>query len=357
MNKLRGANKAKEILIILDGMSEEKIPDLNNMTPLEYAYTPALDEIMERAACSKEIFYPPGKSPDSLNCILTILGVEPGLLPRNRAYLEALASGIEVNTDNIVMRCNLVALKDKNLFSFNGGALRKEEMRKAALKVKRSDKIGFHHMSSYRNLLILKKSRQLMELKDLPPHENLGMRMDLMLEHIKKIKDLYKFVLENKFVLDDIEYMFYPWGVAEAAEIPSFYDLHKKSSSLICSAEIVKGIGRAMDMKIVGLKNASGDVDTDLGEKASALLDEAKKSDLVVCHINGTDEAAHRKDCFGKVKFIERIDRELIAPIFKNISKDTKIIILSDHQTSSITGKHQGGPVDLISYGMYKEEI
>lgn len=352
MNGLIEKNKTKEIMIILDGLSEEKIPALNNMTPLEYANTPSINNIMENGTCSKGTFYPEGKSPDSLNCILSILGVANDLLPRNRAYLEALASGISVEADQIALRCNLVSIKDNKLASFNGGALTKEEMKNASLRVVPSHNIDFHHLSNYRNLIVLKKTTKIMELKDIPPHDNLGKSMDIMFDHINKIDELRNFVLENTFVIGGSQYSFYPWGVSEVAEIPSYENLHNKKSSLICSAEIVKGIGKAMDINIVKLKNATGDVDTDLREKALAVISETMKTDLVICHINGTDEVSHRKDYLGKVKFIEKIDRELIHPIINNISKDTKISILSDHQTSSITGKHERGPVDIIrSYG------
>ena len=221
----------------------------------------------------------------------------------------------------------------------------------ASLKVVTDHNIDFYHLSNYRNLIILKKTDKIMGLKDIAPHENVGKSMDVMLEHIKNIDELHNFILENTFAIDDTLYSFYPWGVSEVVKIPSFYDLHNKKCSLICKAEIVKGIGKAMDMHIVNLKSATGDVDTELREKSLAVINEIKKTDVVICHINGTDEVSHRKDYFGKVKFIEKIDRELILPIIKNISKDTKISILSDHQTSSITGKHERGPVDIIRRG------
>lgn len=349
MKELNELYKTKEILIILDGLSEEKIPSLNNMTPLEYAHTPYINKIIEKGTYDRGIFYPQDKIPDSLNCILTILGVPSGLIPRNRAYLEALASDINIERDEIVMRCNLISIKDNKLSSFNGGLLTNHDMKEASLNVMTSDDIDFYHISNYRNLVVFKKMREIMELKDIPPHENVGKSMDVMLRSIKKINKLYKFILDNKFVNDNIEYMFYPWGVSEVVEVPTFNNLHNKTCSLICNAEIVKGIGKAMDMNIVSLKNVTGDVDTDLREKSLAVLNETERNDVVICHINGTDEVSHRKDYFGKVRFIEKIDRELISPIYKNISKDTKIIILSDHQTSSITGKHERGTVDIIT--------
>ena len=142
--------------------------------------------------------------------------------------------------------------------------------------------------------------------------------------------------------------MFYPWGVSEAVELPSFESIHNKTCSCVCGAEIVKGIAKAMQMDTPILKNATGDVDTDLKEKAAAVLNEIKTHDVVVAHINGTDEASHRKNFHEKINFIEKIDNEFISEIYE-ASDNIKLIILSDHQTSSITGKHEKGLVDYIT--------
>jgi len=103
-----------------------------------------------------------------------------------------------------------------------------------------------------------------------------------------------------------------------------------------------------MKIDLAYLENATGDTDTDLVEKANAVLNEIKTHDVVIAHINGTDEASHRNDLYGKINFIEKIDKELLEEIYINSSKSTRIIILSDHQTSSKTGKHEKGYVDII---------
>jgi len=338
----------KTILIILDGVSEEKNILLNNMTPLEYANTKFLNKIINEGRKSKTAFYPPNKEPDSLNCILSILGIEESLIPRNRAYLESLAAGIKVNEDEAVLRCNLVKIKDNVLESFNGSGLTSEEMKNFALNVKTNENIKFYHISDYRNLIVVEKTKDLLSLKDIPPHENIGQSIDRILEKIKDVNILNEFTEKNQFTFNGSNYMFYPWGISEMVKLPSFSSLHNKACSCVASAEIVKGIAKAMEIDLVELKNSTGDTDTDLFEKANAVLREIKTHDVVIAHINGTDEVSHRKDTFGKVKFIEKIDKEFLSEIYENNDKDTKIIIVSDHQTSSITGKHEKGFVDVI---------
>lgn len=337
----------KTILVILDGASEEKVEVLNNKSPLEYAETPILDRIMKHGSSKKVKFYPPDRTPDSLSCILTILGVNQ--IPKNRAYLEALAANININEEEVALRCNLVSIKNGRLESFNGKGLSKTQMELVCSSAKVSKNMELYHISNYRNIITVNKREITSVLKDMPPHENVGISVDLLIENIRNIKILNNFIEENKFTLNNIDYMLYPWGISEKVKLPAFHELHDKTCSCICNAEIVKGIAKAMKIDTPLLKNSTGDVDTNLMEKAEVVLREIQSHDVVIAHINGTDEVSHRRDLFGKVKFIEKIDREFLSPIFEQAMQDVNIIITADHQTSSITGKHEKGFVDVFS--------
>jgi 2,3-bisphosphoglycerate-independent phosphoglycerate mutase len=336
----------KTILVILDGASEEKIKQLNYMTPIEYAKKPVMDMLLKEGEYKRKIFFPKKRIPDSLCCILTILGVDESLIPENRAYFEALAANIKIRDTEAVLRCNLVSIKDKKMESFNGAGLTKEEMKKFSNKVKTTDNLKFYHISDYRNILVIDKEKLAHKLYNMPPHENVEKPVEMLKRNLNN-SILQEFFLKNQFSINNIDYAFYPWGLSEKTELKSFFELHKKTCSCVCSAEIVKGIAKAMRINLPELKYATADVDTDLSEKAEAVLSELQKSDYVIAHINGTDEVSHRKDIYGKIKFIERIDEEFLGVICKSI-KNTKITVLSDHQTSSVTGKHGAGYVDVI---------
>lgn len=337
----------KTILVILDGASEESIRELNDLSPLDYAKTPAIQTIINEGYRTKKIFYPEGRVPDSLCCILTILGVNKNYIPESRAYLEAIAANIKIEEDEVVLRCNLISVENDKLESFNGKGLSHEEVVTLSGNIKSDYGIKFYNLNEYRNILVMKKSKEVLALQNEPPHENIGIGIDNLLIELNKIDLLKKFVDENQFSKNNKQYMFYPWGVSEATILPSYFSLHNKDCSCVCGTEIMKGIAKAMNIDIPTLKNATGDVDTDLREKAEAVLREIKNYDMVIAHINGADEAAHRMDLQGKINFIERIDKDFIKLIHEN-TKGTKIIILSDHQTSSMTGKHEKGYVDYI---------
>ncbi|WMJ75773.1 MULTISPECIES: phosphoglycerate mutase [unclassified Sedimentibacter] len=336
----------KKVLIIIDGLSEKNIAELNDMQPLEYAYTPFIDKIIYEGFRTKKMYCPDGREPDSLGCILSILGVNGNLIPKNRAYLEAVAENIDAGEDEVALRCNLVSIQGNKLESFNGEGLTREEMRSASGNIKPGG-IKFYHLNEYRNIIIAGKSEKLFSIKDMPPHENIGGRMECLLNQLEGIKELKEFINDNKFSVRGKSYMFYPWGVADKTVLPSFPELFGKSCSCICSADIMKGIAKSMKMDVPVLKRGTGDVDTDLREKAENAINELKTHDTVIVHVNGTDEASHRRDIKGKINFIEKIDKELIKIIYENI-ENASMIIVSDHQTSSITGRHETGFVDYI---------
>lgn len=339
----------KQILVILDGFSEEKIEELGCLTPLQYALTPTIDEFIQKGKYEQKSFGLFNKEPNSLSCILSILGVSQEFIPKNRAYIEAIASNIDIDDNEIALRCNLVKINNDKLVSFNGGKLSKAQMKNITESVSTSDEIKFYHISDYRNVIVSKKSDEVLSVRNYPPHENIGKDINVLLDDLYKIQIFKDFIENSRYFIEDDEYMFYPWGVSEKVKLPTYYDIHKRTCSCICNAEVVKGIAKLMDIRIPELKNSTGDVDTDLNEKAEVVLQETKNYDTVIVHINGTDEVSHRKDIQGKVKFIEKIDRELLSKIYNNVESNTVITVLSDHQTSSVTGKHEKGLVDVIT--------
>lgn len=75
--------------------------------------------------------------------------------------------------------------------------------------------------------------------------------------------------------------------------------------------------------------------------------------DFVYAHINGADEAAHDRDPQMKRKIIEAIDARLEG--FKKFNGT--LVFTCDHITSSLTGKHEFGPVPVFVYGKRKDAL
>ena len=174
----------RSLLVIIDGLGDDHIPALNGLTPFQYAEHKNIDTLIKLGTYSEVSICENDFVPESLSCILRLLGVQQRDFPTNRAYLELLAHGRDISEYEMVLRCNLVSIdKDNTLVSFNGQGLSAESMAEAA---KACDEfwqgIEFMHLSMYRNLLILDKDRRILDNCVIsPPHESMGKNVDLLL--------------------------------------------------------------------------------------------------------------------------------------------------------------------------------
>lgn len=338
----------KTILVILDGISENKNKILNNKSPLEYAYTPVLDKIKFEGVHIKTKFHKNKSTANSLYCISKILGIEDKDIPDHRAYLESLSYDIPVSQNEWVLRCNLISIKKNQILSFNGIGLTKGEKENLCKNIYVPSSLTHYYLSDYKNLLIVKSRETLNKLVGFFPHENVDKDITKYLDEISNIKSLQDFVKSNQYKINGTRYLYLPWGPSKPSTMPSFYDIHKKKCFSVSHTEVVKGLFKSMGIRVAKLKKSTGDFDTNLKEKSNAVVNNFREYDVTIAHINGTDEISHRKNLNKKIDFIEKIDEEFLKPIYESIDKKTKIIILSDHQTSSLTGEHEPGFVDLI---------
>ncbi|NLI92682.1 MAG: phosphoglycerate mutase [Peptococcaceae bacterium] len=350
----------KAVMVIIDGMADEKVESLGFKTTYEYAVHHNLDSLAAQSISGYMNTCPAGWLPESMPCILNLLGVPKEIFPKSRASLELLAHGCSLRQDEVVLRCNLAAVDESGrMVSFNGGQLTDREMTEAFRKVEKTDpNIRLLHLSGYRNLIVLKRHHlNHVECRTYPPHEFIGEKMEQLLADLfSSSQVIRKFILQSAEMMKDIgdgrlRYIFYPWGISEKINLPSFKDLYKIRAAAVCGAEIATGIALSLGMFVPDIEGATADIDTNLIRKAQTACDLLDDYDFVLIHINGADEASHRCDYREKIKFIERIDRELIGYLITRLHSDTRIMICSDHATSPVMGKHSGIAVPFIMRG------
>ena len=354
----------KTLLVIIDGLGDDAIPELKGKTPFDYARHDNIDQLIKIGSTGFVSICEDDFMPESLGCILRLLGVQQRDFPRNRAYLELLAHDRDISEYEMVLRCNLVSVDNTGrLVSFNAQGLTPAEMEEAALIADAfRTNIEFLHLSHYRNLLIMDKKQDLLDNCLInPPHESLGANAYDLLAELKNNSLLIKNFIDEtekcleRFNRNGVRYMFYPWGISERKTIPTFAKLHGRKGGVVCATEIVKGIARAMHMEQPYIDGATADIDTDIAVKAKRTIELLNKEDFVLTHFNGADEAAHRYDYVGKADFISRIDREFFGQIVTQITEPTKVLLCGDHVTSSISGKHSRGKVPVVACYLNKD--
>jgi 2,3-bisphosphoglycerate-independent phosphoglycerate mutase len=72
----------------------------------------------------------------------------------------------------------------------------------------------------------------------------------------------------------------------------------------------------------------------------------------IVVHVGAPDEAAHRRDRAGVVAALERMDRELLAPLRDAVAAaGGRLAVCPDHGTDPGDGRHDAAPVPAVVWG------
>ena len=344
-------------MVIIDGLGDDPIVAWDGHTPLDKADTPFYDKLKLRGVTGSVSICERDLVPESLSCILRLLGVDKVDMPQHRAYLELLAQGRELRDDEMVLRCNIVSLDaEGRMVSFNGMGLSLPE--KAEIARRHNEllrNVEFLHLSDYRNLLVMERQEAVLQVPVPPPHESLGLPVSELLAPWQQVgSQMADYLRRSEAILrlytrKGLTYSLYPWGPAARTVLPRFDALTHRSGGMVARAEIVRGIGLALGMEVPPLFNATADVDTDLTEKLRVTRGLLERHPFVLTHVNGADEAAHRHDYQGKADFISRVDRELLAPLLAGYREPLRVVICGDHVTSSITGKHGHAGVPVLA--------
>ena len=134
------------------------------------------------------------------------------------------------------------------------------------------------------------------------------------------------------------------WGEGTAPRISAFKDHFGLTGAVVGAVDLVRGIGRLAGLDVVDVPGATGGLDTDYGAKARAAIEALADHDLVWVHVESPDEAGHMGDLREKVRAIERVDAEVLAPILASPGRPA-VLVVPDHLTPLRTRTHAAGPV------------
>ena len=96
----------KGIVLIMDGMGDRPLKELDNQTPLQAANTPNMDKMAAEGITGIMDSIAPGIIPGSDTAHLSILGYNPYEVYTGRGPFEANGVGVDVLPGDIAFRCN-----------------------------------------------------------------------------------------------------------------------------------------------------------------------------------------------------------------------------------------------------------
>ena len=296
-----------KVLCIIDGMTDPYFcagdyPNISSMRFLRHVDTTQ------------------GQEPESLGCILRLLGTKK--IPDHlRGYAEAFGNGIPVNKNDLILRGSWFSLDEQGCCDVPISAPE---------TLPDIEGCHYYHLEQYKSLLVFPgMANFISDIVTYPPYVCGGQRARNLCPKGCSIvsRVFHSHLMEDRCLI--------PWGQSVPVKMAPFS--HK--AAVICGTPIIRGIAGLLYMTLIPVPGVTGDVDTDLLKKTRMALCAAKTYPFVLLHINGADEAAHRKNPEEKRAFLHKVDTTVLKVLLQS---DHNIYVVSDHGTDPCTGQHIG---------------
>lgn len=365
----------KHLIILGDGMADWAVPSLGNKTLLQYADTPYMDRLAKMGKTGMLKTVADGFHPGSEVANMSVMGYDLPTVYEGRGVLEAASIGVDLQPDDMAMRCNLVCVEGELLKNHSAGHISTEEadvLIKYLEEKLGNDKVHFYTGVQYRHLLVIKGGDK--HVACVPPHDvplkpfrpNLvkALRPEaeetaaLLNDLIMKSQELlanHPLNLKRVAEGEDPANSIWPWSQGYRPKMEPLSDKYPsiKKGSVITAVDLIRGIGHYAGLRCIDVEGATGLYNTNYEGKAQAAIEALKTDDFVYLHIEASDEAGHEGDVPLKLKTIEYLDHRAVGPIYeavKDWDEPVAIAVLPDHPTPCELRTHTAEPIPFLIY-------
>lgn len=360
------------VLVLLDGLGDRPIPELDHRTPSEAAVTPVLDRLTRRGASGWHIPMGWGRAPSSELAHWAMFGFSDVPFP-GRAVLEAIGAGIDVPLgvattfaslrtsevvdgsvwitgraarDDMPDADALLAELTPFLLEQHGVVLKPMGRGEALMqfgahtqgKVTDSDPF-FEHLHPWLKVRAVDAATQ--DLANQMNRVLLAVRRRLIESPVNRRR-----VDAGKPLLDVLSTK---WSGAREA-IPDFVEQTGVVGAAVTDSRMYRGLAGLLGMRQRHLA-PKADYAADLAERirmAETLIGEGAQ--FVHVHTKVTDEAGHTKNPYAKLKALEALDPGLAG--LEALADRAIVMVTGDHATPSVHGVlHTGDPTPLLLVG------
>jgi 2,3-bisphosphoglycerate-independent phosphoglycerate mutase len=385
------SSNIKIVYVLLDGVGDLPHHSLNDLTPLEAAYTPCMDSLTRNGCMGQVISVGKGIAPQSDIAVFNMLGYsfKDGSYV-GRGVIESLGCNIDFKEGDLAMRGNFATVDD-NLQIIDrraGRIISKEEAASICKtlneKIHFSDKsasvvieptiahrvtIRFRHdkiklsekisntdpaYDRINGMGIAKSTIDKPHIGISEPQEN-TVAAKTSAKLVNEFTDQTAKLLRNHPVNNARSKIGKkPINAVLARDsgnrYPDIEPIDRKygiNVACIVDMPVEIGISRILGMRAF----KAGDV-TDYEQKAIVAAENLEKFNLIYVHIKGPDEYGHDGDAKGKKMNIEDIDKRFFSTLTENLKiKDSTIIISADHSTPCVKKGHSDDPVPVLVSG------
>jgi len=389
-----GNTDLKLIYVVIDGMADLPIKELENQTPLGAAFTPNMDGLASNGKTGLMYAVGKGVAPESDVGVISILGYDPFKCATGRGVLEAVGTGIRIRNGDLALRCNFATLRSGTAIVDRraGRSLTTEEAKELGEAIQEEVRLTsypasyeFRSTIGHRAVLVIrsKNGRLSSRITNTDPAytklEGLGVVNKEAKMELKKCEPFEKsnearlsamlvneFTEKSHIVLDkhEINKRRSREGKLKANiilsrdaghRLPRFFNINKKYGvRFVCLADmpVERGIAKLAGMRLVDLPPPSKDLKDDCTHRVKKLFEVLPRFDCFYIHIKGPDEPAHDGNFELKKQMISIIDRYFFGEILPKIDLSENIIcVTSDHATPCKLKTHSDDPVPVLIAG------
>ncbi|MBI4729671.1 MAG: 2,3-bisphosphoglycerate-independent phosphoglycerate mutase [Acidobacteria bacterium] len=389
----------KVLYVVLDGLGDEPLAELDGRTPLEAARTPNLDRLAEGGRTGLVYTVGKGIAPESDIAVFAVLGYDPRTYHSGRGPLEALGSGMDVADGDLAYRVNFATVEAAEPSDWPhwrivdrrvGRDLASDEARALAAEVNAAVKLpgaSFELRSTveHRGVLVMRweggpLSAEVTNTDPAYAREGaLGVAKETFEQAVQECRPLpgnerderarTAADLTNEFVKQAA-------GVLEASEVnarrraagklagnmilsrdggdhlprpPSFKERYGASWGCFVEMPVERGIALTLGMGEVPVAGGGGA--EQYAAWARTAIEAIEGYDGLYIHIKGPDVPAHDGRARDKLEIIEAIDRAFFGELLPILRSDVVLAVTADHSTSCARKAHTDDPVPLLVWG------
>ena len=358
----------KYCVLIMDGAAGLPIPDRDNRTTLELAVTPNLDRMAQEGVVGLVRTVPPGMEPSSAIACMSVLGYDPSIYYKGRSAIEAISMDVPFTSDDILFRCNLVAIKDEIMWSYSAGHISGEEGRvliEALNKELGGKSVCVYPGVGYRHICKITGHDIALDVICTPPHDIPNKPIAEFMPHGPGSAILVDLMERSRYVLGNhpvnlkreaegkipANMIWLFWVSGKIPPLPSFETKYEIKGAMTSAVDLLRGLGKMAGLKLLDISGVTDNIDNDYAAQATGALKALEDHDIVFIHVEAPDEAGHSGSAEDKISSIEVIDREIVSRILASNNDAIQVLVMPDHPTPVTIQTHTEEPVPFVVWG------
>ena len=357
----------KYCVLIVDGAAGQPLAQCGNKTTLELASTPNLDRMAKEGTVGLVRNVPDGMEPSSACACMSVLGYDPAVYYKGRSAIEAISMSIPFNDNDVLFRCNLVAVRDGAMLSYCAGHISSNEGRTLIEEIDKKlggKGIKFYPGVSYRHICKISGYAEALSAVCTPPHDipnkpiaefmpnGAGSKLliDLMERSREVLRNHPVNIKREKSGEIPATMIWLFWNSGKIPKLPSFKKKYGLSGAMTSGVDLLRGLAKMAGLDVLEIPGVTDNIDNDYAAQAIGALKAFEDHDIVIIHVEAPDEAGHSGSAENKIASIEMIDHEIVSRLIDWNADNLRVLVLPDHPTPVAVQTHTSDPVPYVMW-------